>query len=120
MSDISLDELLKLIEEDNSPSPSVNKLDRDVTEFVKYFDITNGDFKIPNYVLYYNYIKWAKERSKKKWSKIALFRKLSKEGFKSYRQNRQRFYMLNSCFDLSKTAIEIAKSFDKNYNVEKK
>lgn len=121
MSDISLEELLKTIEE---AEESVEELElpkhKDVvhmTTFLTDSEIKVGIDRIPNYVIYYTYrILWRKVDPHALTSKIKFFRTFNKQ-FTQVRTGKQRSYLLDAgAFDLTREGILEAKHYDEKYN----
>ena len=115
----NLDELLKLLDEKlaekESSLPQNKKIDS-VRRFVEKKSIRKGLDKVPNYVIYFTYIKKYKATiGEEKWSKIHFFRVFNKY-FEQTRVGKQRYYLLDSnSFDMSREGKIEAKDFDQKY-----
>lgn len=121
MSDLSLDELLKVLEEAQKSSSSTSSK-RGVGQtkeyatakyFIRDFGVESGLDRVPNYVIYYTYrIVWDKQKASNKTNKINFFRTFNKQ-FKQVRTGRQRYYLLNGAkFDLTREGLLKAKHYD--------
>lgn len=108
-------ELLALLEEhgvDTSRklvSTRIKKEYEQMNAFILEKEIYPGNIRIPTYKIYYEYVTHFKEP---KLSKIEFFRTFSQH-FKSTRDGIGRYYLLNSCFDLSEEAMQKALLYDK-------
>lgn len=110
---MNLEDLLKVASsEEDSEIQEIG--DRSVRRFVKDFQITYGEIKVPTYVIYYNYIKWVKNLNLTKVGKTEFFRQFKRE-FDQKRSKSCRYYMLNECFNLSEEAMDRALDYDKKY-----
>ena len=121
MSDISLEELLKTIEESKE---SVEKVElpkqKDVAHMAAFLSDTEikvGTDRIPNYVIYHAYrILWRKVDPHALVSKIKFFRTFNKQ-FTQVRTGKLRSYLLDAgAFDLTREGFLEAKHYDKKYN----
>jgi len=113
MSDYTLDELLRLIEEKDSekspdlPSPLI-KLS-EVEKFIREKKIHSGVDRVPTHIVYYTY----KEVWGGQLSKIHFFREF-KAFFDQRRTGKQRVYMLDErSFDLSREGLVMAEFHNK-------
>ena len=110
---VDYDELVKLIEEEQKPRPKAKKKDRSsrgrwVNKFIKEHNIETGPLKVPTYVIYYHFAKWADGGWAKRYSKIEFFRNFNKH-FEQKRSGHQRYYMINDSLELSEEIYEKAK-----------
>ncbi|NJN50297.1 MAG: hypothetical protein HC798_03975 [Polaribacter sp.] len=111
------DELLRLLEEEESKSSSPSlksKENSSVMFFIKKFNVTPGDFKVPTYVIYFHYRTWRMSIGKKSSGKEEFFRTFKKH-FKQKRSGNQRFYMINNSLDISPELKVKAKHYDQTY-----
>jgi hypothetical protein len=122
---VSYDELLRLLNEENEPKvkePYKWKPNSDVVRFITKNGIEPGEEKVPNYLIYYTFIKWAQQNWARTWGNTEFFRTFNKY-FETKRDGKQRYYMINNTIDRSKEYEEKAKSYYqkwvKNYNREK-
>lgn len=88
---VELEELLSRIKK-NKETSSTPSHKNSIEEFIDIYNIKQGLDKIPNYVLYYMYENY--ESSYMKSTRIDFFRKFSKQ-FKSKRNGKQRFYLVD-------------------------
>jgi hypothetical protein len=123
MSDLSVEELLLVIEEaEEKKKRSVKNLDMNsVNRFISDLNIKTGLERIPTYVIFYTYTKkWVNKKKDKKANKVVFFRAFNKE-FISTRSNKQRYYLLDpTSFDLTREGIIEAESFDRRLKSGKK
>ena len=123
MSQPSLEELLKLVDEaEQKQQRSVkNKDENSVNRFISDLEIKTGLERIPTFVIYYTYKKiWFNKVKDKKVNKIVFFRAFNKL-FTQYRTNKQRYYLLDGdSFDLTREGLLEAENFDKRLNSGKK
>ena len=123
MSDLNLDELLKLLEEEVSEKEqNVEKFNQDSCErFIQKSCIVKGLTRVPNYVIYYHYKKKYKtKQSEELWSKHHFFR-LFNPHFEQKRTGKQRVYMLDgNSFDLTREGLLEAKKYDEEYKIKVK
>ena len=121
-------ELLKLIEEENkaleekhNPTPTPEekaskpkfKINKQVEWYINNTGLEPGDIKMPTYVIYYNYVKWARKRWLIPPYRKEEFFRTFKQHFKQKRNGNQRFYMVNDALNLDKEYYEKAKKYDK-------
>lgn len=127
MKDISTEELLKLLNETKSSLhshlppklyESKSKENRDVLYYIKNNNIEPGENKVPTYVIYYDYVMYARKSLGRVWGKEEFFRTF-KMYFKPKRNGNQRFYMVNEEFANSKELNEKAKEYDKRWQKRK-
>jgi len=120
MSEISLEELLKTLEEAEEVKEEVKKpVHKDlyhVDRFVKDLDVKCGLDRIPNYIIFYTYKKvWEGVQDNKKARKIKFFRSMNKR-FTRVRDGKTRYYLLNAdAFDLTREGKLKAKHYDEKY-----
>lgn len=104
MSELTNEELLELLkkaEEVKKSTPKVKVANKSVKKFIELFSIETGDVKVPTYKIFYEYyVKWTSRNRANKLGRNGFFREFNKY-FESYRNGRQRYYMLNECFDMS-------------------
>jgi hypothetical protein len=120
MSAPDLDELLKLLEDQvEEKKAEVEKFNQDSCErFISKMNVRQGLEKVPNYVIYYTYRKKYKASlGEERISKIHFFRLFNKL-FNQTRVGKQRYYLLDGPFDLSREGLLEAKKFDKEYTIE--
>ena len=120
MSNTTLDELLEKIDQlekggvEAAPSVEEKQTARSVMEFIQTFEIMQGDTRVPNYKIFYDYISWDRFQSTK-LSKTEFFRQFGKY-FDSGRGNKGRYYLLDeNSFDLSEESLTKAKNYDNIY-----
>jgi hypothetical protein len=118
MSDLNVDELIKLAEKaeekkKSSRSRGEHKEHSSVSRFIREFGVRPGTDLVPNYVIFYTYrVKWKGLPPEKKTNKINFFRAFNKQ-FTQKRTGRQRYYLLDgSTFDTSREGIEEAKFYE--------
>lgn len=88
--------------------PQLQKSTDHVARFIQDTNITDGDNKVPNFVLYFKYCReWQTKGGK--LSKIGFLRTFSRF-FEKGRTGKQRYYLLN--LELDKEYIEIARKHD--------
>lgn len=119
MSDINLDDLLKELEEAEArkdPSKVFNRTEKEVSrgimDFITEKQVTAGEHKIPNFLIYQHYLDHKPHAAKV--SKIEFFRQFNKL-FTAKRSAKMRFYLLEpASFDLSDEYKDNAKRLDRN------
>lgn len=122
MSDVSLEELLKLLEETEEVKEEKSVgLQKDVAHMDKFLNdmgIRSGLDRIPTYVIFYTYrTLWTNTglHTSDKASKVKFF-KTFKKRFVQKRTGKQRVYLLNAeAFDLSREGKLKAKHYDEGY-----
>lgn len=125
MNDIELDEILKLLEEEEekrkkAPLTSKDKREnKDVLKFIRNNKIAPGENKVPNYLIYYHWIHWARRHWLRIWGKQEFFRTFKKY-FEPKRSGHQRYYMINDALDQSDEMYEKAKKYDKKWQKPRK
>ncbi len=119
--EVSLEELLKSLEEaeEASKTPEKKIFHRDVAHMDKFIEevgLKTAPDRIPNYIVFYTYrILWEGVAHNKKVNKIKFFRALNKR-FKSARDGRMRYYMLDAtAFDMTREGKLKAKHYDEKY-----
>ncbi len=110
MSDYTLEDLLKILEEGapekESPIPTS---DSKISSFINEYKITHGVDRIPTYMVYYTY----KEIYGGELSKVEFFRQFNKD-FIQVRTGKQRSYLLDGeSFDRSREGIIKAEFYSK-------
>ena len=106
MSEVDLDQLLQYLEEDEK-DPVIKKpnkkdfIHRSIRKFVKHFEIKPGATKVPNYLIYMEYRRYYKNYNSNCLRPHAFFQHFSRM-FKRGRNGRERFYLLNEVFSVSK------------------
>lgn len=103
---------------EDSPSSSKRKSqkhnskrsNKKVERFIEEMELESGDRRLPNYIIYYNFLVWWDENrlGGKKPGNIEFFRTFNKH-FDQTRTGKQRYYMLNARLDESKEAYEKGK-----------
>ena len=123
MSEISLEDLLKSLEEAEEKKETKTPVHKDLSHMDRYIqdsDIRIGTDKIPNYIVYYHYIcVWQGVQSRdKKANKIKFFRALNKRFEKARGRNgKYRYYLFNKeAFELSRERLLKAEHYDKKNN----
>lgn len=126
MSEISLDDLLKAIdnaeEKKEKQQRSVKLKDQSsIRRFISDLNIKTGLDKVPTHVIYYTYRqKWKDTCKAKKSTKIVFFRRF-KELFTQMRSNSQRYYLLDATpFDMTREGLLEAEHYDKGLKSGKK
>jgi hypothetical protein len=120
MSESSIDELFRLLEEEQrnkeDPKESLKKgyENKDVLRFIRKFKLAPGENKVPTYLIYHQYKIWQRTVWKAPWGKEEFFRTFKKY-FEQRRTGNQRYYLLNEGLDLSKEAYEKAKKYEKGW-----
>jgi len=119
MSDLSLEELLKTLD-DAEEKQKIKPVHRDVPHmdrFLEEMNIKVGTDRVPNYIIYYTYMRVWKGvlKNDNKFSKIKFFRSLNKR-LPRARDGRQRYYMVDAeAFDLSREGKAKAEHYDEWY-----
>jgi len=131
---LDLKELLDLLEEeetgvlkvDNPRSDNkkhVWKPNKDVERFIRKVGIEEGEVRVPTFVIYYTFVKWATENWSRTWGNTEFFRTF-RYYFKQRRTGKQRYYMLNPSMDMSEDFIDKSRKYYqkwvKSYNRGKK
>ena len=129
MSNPTLEELLKLldgeVEETSSPVKKKHHRKGDINYrinwFIKDTKLEKGEYKTPNYLLYYVFTRFMGEKKMKIMGKEGFFRGINKR-FESKRNGNQRFYMtnLNERIDLNEAYIAKAKRYNELHNEKRK
>jgi len=120
MSDVSLEELLKSLEEAEETVEKAKPVHRDVAHMDRFLadqGIKVGLDRIPNYIVFYTYKQvWrGLFHQNQKATKIKFFRTLNKT-FTRARDGRQRYYLLNAeAFDMTREGKLKAKHYDEKY-----
>jgi predicted nucleotide-binding protein (sugar kinase/HSP70/actin superfamily) len=117
----SIEELLKLIEENPKSSKKPKEDHKDVVDFIRDLGIESGVQAVPNYLIFYVYrCIWRADQPKKKAKKITFFQTFGRH-FPDYRKNHQRFYMLKEgLFNVDEELLKAAKHYDKQHWQAKK
>lgn len=122
MSTPDLDELLKLLEdkvEEKKTEKVKSNLDS-CDRFIEKMNVKQGIERVPNYVIYYTYRKvYKKSLGEESASKIHFFRMFNKR-FNQVRVGKQRYYLLEGPFNMSREGLLEAKKFDQEYTIEVK
>ncbi len=106
-------------EQSDNPSAPIKRQNREVLSFIRKTGLSPGDNKVPNYVLYYHFMKWSNARRwNRLWGKEEFFRTF-KQHFEQKRSGNQRFYLINDALDLSDEIYEKAKKYDQKYQKRK-
>lgn len=120
MSEVSLEELLKTLEEAEEAKEEKGPVHKDLfhmDRFIKDFGIRVGLDRVPNYVIFYTYRRlWdGVNKVDKKARKIKFFRSMNKR-FTRVRDGKTRYYLLNAeAFDLTREGKLKAKHYDEKY-----
>lgn len=114
---VDIKTLLKLVSSNDNikREKKVNAQDvLTISKFIDEMEMTEGDIKVPNSVIYYNYkYLWKRVPDDIKVNRIVFFRNLNKL-FKSGRIGAYRYYFLNeSKMDISKAARQEAKIYER-------
>jgi hypothetical protein len=121
MSKPDLDELLKILEENQEKRQAKSEaLNEDSTKrFIRKNGLIQGLDRIPNYIIYYTYrTKYKPKMGEEKWSKVHFFRLFNKY-FDQARTGKYRFYKLDGkSFDLTREGLLEAKKFDEEYTIQ--
>lgn len=84
-----------------------------VVTFIKKYNISAGQTRVPMYKIYYEYYYWSGLKRTKKIDPIQLGKQLTKY-FDKTRSGMYRYYLLDvPNFDMSKEALKKAKKFYK-------
>lgn len=114
MSNLSIDDLLKVVE---SKKRSSKRLE-DNSNVRRYLEETGweaGTLAIPTYVIFWHYRTMWKCDRHHKTNKIVFFRCFNKR-FPAYRKNKQRFYLLKEgIIELTQEVLDEAKLYDKKF-----
>ena len=112
--ELTIEELLGIVTTDGTTISNLRDDKSNTAEYIREQGITDGNFLVPNYVIYYNYRKdWRPQG--KKLSKIGFLRKFSVV-FESHRKTNVRYYLLEpDPFDLTEQGLARAKDFDLRY-----
>ena len=108
--DLSLQELISLLDEAPEKESIVLSKDSKISDYVNEINLVKGIDKVSTTVLWYSY--------KKVWggylSKVEFFRQLKKEGFAQFRTGKKRGYLVDaSSFDMSREGLLEAEYFAK-------
>lgn len=119
--DISHEELLKLLneEQDQTPKKKKPKDRKDVMMFIRHFQIEQGQTRVSTDLIYYNFIKWTKVSWARKTSKIDFFKTFSKY-FTQVRTGKQRYYLINDVLDTSEETERMAVRYNQREYDKKK
>ena len=114
----SLEELLKAIgEKPEKKQASFHvEIESKIKNFIIEYKIESGVDKIPNYHIYYEY----KVLYGGELSRIEFFRQLNKHGFIQARTGKQKYYLLNGKFDLSREGKLKAKFYEEEEKNKKR
>lgn len=127
---LDLDALLDLIDKEEKkkagePVKEVPEVNRESTKkninkyaykFIQAFDITIGDIKYPNFLIFYHFKKWTEKKGyRHKLGLTEFFRTFSKY-FEQVRTGRQRYYLLNDALKMDDETLIKAK---KHSNIHK-
>ena len=100
MSKETLEELLKLLDGEQEAPKAKNQgfqkgdINFRINWFIKDSLLTEGEYKTPNYLLYYAFSRFTAKHKIKTMGKEGFFRGINKR-FKSKRDGRTRYYMTN-------------------------
>jgi len=129
MSNPTLEELLKLLDGEVEQTSSTTKkkhhrkgdINYRINWFIKDLKLEKGEYKTPNYLLYYAFTRFMGEKKMKIMGKEGFFRGINKR-FESKRSGHQRYYMtnLNERIDLNETYIAKAKRYNELHNEKRK
>ena len=109
MNDYTVEDLLRLLDEEELEKAPPVTYQTKIEEFLIEFSIDLGVDRIPNYIIYYTY----KEKFGGELSKVEFFRQFKKE-FTQVRTGKQRCYLLDKdSFDMSREGLIEAKYFNK-------
>lgn len=111
--DLTTEELLKAVGEKKPTVKPYEEVERSLHEFIKEFGVASGKTRVPNYVIFYNYMNW--QPHGKKLSKIQFFRNFNKY-FTQKRDNSTRYYLLKQgTFEINSESKQHAKEYNKEY-----
>ena len=124
MSDISLEDLLKALEENQkgheASPPKSEEVDKDVRFFIRYFDLKEGEKRVPTFVLWFLFKRWSKmKRGKIRITKKKFFNGMSKL-FTRSRYGYQRFYNLEDNNEFTDELYQSALKNEKPSNGKRK
>jgi len=115
---ISTEDIFKFLEKMEGKKEVIPKIstqkskeNKDVLKFIQKNGIIPGNYRVPTYVIYYQYMKWTRTTWYSFWGKEEFFRTFKKH-FKQVRTGKQRYYLLNDALDLSDEAEKKAKLYD--------
>jgi hypothetical protein len=96
----TLEELLEAIgkKPEKKQASFKSNVDSKIKDFVEKYEIETGVNRMPNYHIYYEY----KKLFGGNLSRIEFFRQFNKHGFIQARTGKQKYYLLNGEFDLSR------------------
>lgn len=120
---VDLEELLKAVEDkikQKEEEKGIKKPTKESTKrFIENMHIRRGLDRVPNYVIFFTYMKKYKaEAGEEKWSKVHFFRVFNRY-FDQARVGKQRYYVLDgSSFDLTREGRIEAKAYDEEYRQE--
>ncbi len=120
---VDLEELLKAVEDkikQKEEEKGIKKPSSESTKrFIETMNIRRGLDRVPNYVIFFTYMKKYKaEAGEEKWSKVHFFRVFNRY-FDQARVGKQRYYVLDgSSFDLTREGRIEAKAYDEAYQRE--
>lgn len=125
MSNQTLDELLKLLDEGLEEVPQKTekkpKVAYNIKWFIRNIGLQEGEFKTPNYMLYYAFSRFMGKHKLKTMGREGFFRGINKF-FESKRDGKQRYYMtnFNECVDITQDYIVKAKKYNDRINQKRK
>lgn len=112
----SLEELQDIInkEKNQEPEKKIYKLKENgvARRFINKSGMKPGLQKVPTYVIYYIFRKWANEFDRTQIGKTEFFRTFNRY-FESKRSGHQRYYLINEDYVISDETIEAAKRHGK-------
>lgn len=94
--------------------------DATVVKFVKKFGLAAGTHRVPSYIIFMVYKKmFTAVRNSDKIRPTAFFRSF-KQMFTQVRSGSQRYYMLNTDFDLEPDTVEQFEETYRKYHIRRK
>jgi hypothetical protein len=106
---VSVEELIKIATSDKEINVhKIFNVHKNVKEFIKENKISDGDFRIPTFYIFYYYKYIWYPTSKRKLGKTAFFREFNKI-FTQTRTSSTRYYLLNEVLDVSKEELNKVK-----------
>lgn len=106
---MDINELIQKAQEHLKPKTKKNHQNKSVIKFIEYYELEEGTKLVPTYIIFNEYIKWAKDFSYKSTSNVEFFRTFVKF-FSQKRKKLQRYYKLNYAFNYTDAEMKELKS----------
>lgn len=121
---ISTEDLMNMVDLE-ADRPNLTKKEKKrkenetVLAFIRAKSITSGLVRVPTYKIFHEYqVMWTARNRNDKIGRTGFFRIFSRY-FEQIRTGKQRYYLLNDCFDMSEESMKRAENH-KNVNKRKK